>query len=323
MSSSSARRQSSEEGSSPPGSPAPGSTPTSGSSSPETSGQTPAQETADAMRKSNSSLGTDSESYLVAVDGQTAFTQNQREELRELEEAGSLSGEGTHQTTYVAGPTSSSEASPARTSPSPASDAASPAAAPASTGKSSGSSQGALFGPASFSSRMSPASFPLARVVDAASAESFYDGISDEAVQELLSATTPTSPPGDAPDARRPGRSGSGTPAPTSRWSAPRWGTSGTASATEYSTADTSESPSDGAACSSSLSSVLEPTVDRRYYLSPRAALGILSRAERRGKELPPHLRAALEDVVRTEPELWAQYEASAPTPATRTSQGL
>ena len=57
-------------------------------------------------------------------------------------------------------------------------------AAPASTGKSSESFQAALFGPASSSSRMSPASFPLARVVDAESAASFYDGIGSEAVLE-------------------------------------------------------------------------------------------------------------------------------------------
>jgi site-specific DNA-cytosine methylase len=32
-----------------------------------------------------------------------AFAQNQRDEVRELDQASSLSGPGTHQTTYVAG----------------------------------------------------------------------------------------------------------------------------------------------------------------------------------------------------------------------------
>ena len=44
-----------------------------------------------------------------------------------------------------------------------------------------------------------------------------------------------------------------------------------------------------------SLSAILETgDVDRRYFLSAKAAAGILRRAERRGKELPPALRAAL-----------------------------
>jgi hypothetical protein len=213
----------------------------------------------------------------------------------------------------VAESTSSSEASPARISPSPGSAEGSAAGAPASTGMSSDSFQEALFGPASFSSRMSPASFPLAAVADADSAESFYAGISAEAAREIRTALTQAAPTGrsSADPARQPERSAGGTPAPTSRWSAPRWGTSGTASATEFSTADTSESPRDGAACSSSLSSVLEPGVDRRYYLSPKAALGILSRAGRRGRELPPHLLAALEAVVVQDAKLWEAYTAN------------
>lgn len=35
-----------------------------------------------------------------------------------------------------------------------------------------------------------------------------------------------------------------------------------------------------------------------KYYLSPKACLGILRRAERRGKELPKMLKDALEEVV-------------------------
>ncbi len=43
-----------------------------------------------------------------------------------------------------------------------------------------------------------------------------------------------------------------------------------------------------------SLSSVLEPHPHKKYYLSPTACLGILRRAEERGKELPAQLKAAL-----------------------------
>ena len=44
-----------------------------------------------------------------------------------------------------------------------------------------------------------------------------------------------------------------------------------------------------------SLAEILEQDVAQKYYLSPRACRGILSRAERRGKSLPTHLRRALE----------------------------
>lgn len=43
-----------------------------------------------------------------------------------------------------------------------------------------------------------------------------------------------------------------------------------------------------------SLADVLEPSVARKYYLSAKAAAGILRRAERRGKELPEALAQAL-----------------------------
>jgi hypothetical protein len=53
-------------------------------------------------------------------------------------------------------------------------------------------------------------------------------------------------------------------------------------------------SPSDDGVCS--LSHVLEDgrAVPPRFYLSQRACEGILRRAERRGKELPPLLLEAL-----------------------------
>lgn len=56
---------------------------------------------------------------------------------------------------------------------------------------------------------------------------------------------------------------------------------------------NSSEWPKDAAVCS--LSDVLEPEVDSRYLLSPKACSGILRRAEKRGKELPRALREALE----------------------------
>ena len=44
----------------------------------------------------------------------------------------------------------------------------------------------------------------------------------------------------------------------------------------------------------SSLSQILEETPHRKYYLSVKACLGILRRAEKRGKQLPEILRQAL-----------------------------
>ena len=63
-------------------------------------------------------------------------------------------------------------------------------------------------------------------------------------------------------------------------------------------TLNSSEYPSDAVECS--LSDVLEESGEqlRKYYLSPKAAAGILRRSERRGKKLPEPLAAALETVV-------------------------
>jgi hypothetical protein len=63
-------------------------------------------------------------------------------------------------------------------------------------------------------------------------------------------------------------------------------------------------SPSDDAVCS--LSHVLEDSRDvpPRFFLSQRACAGILRRAERRGKTLPPMLDQALRQVAGSaEPE--------------------
>lgn len=63
-------------------------------------------------------------------------------------------------------------------------------------------------------------------------------------------------------------------------------------------TLKTSESPS--GAVASTLSDILEPHAHPRYYLSPRAARGILRRASKRGKMLPEPLLLALTHLVST-----------------------
>ena len=64
----------------------------------------------------------------------------------------------------------------------------------------------------------------------------------------------------------------------------------------ESSTLNTSESPSVAVECF--LSEILQVDAPEKYSLSPKACLGILRRAEKRGKELPPMLRDALMEVV-------------------------
>lgn len=82
-----------------------------------------------------------------------------------------------------------------------------------------------------------------------------------------------------------------------------RWPTSGMAWRGGLSTAVTSECRSDAGGCSSSeptLQTILEEAqnVPAKYSLSARAARGILRRAEKRGRTLPDHLRAALAAVA-------------------------
>ena len=73
-----------------------------------------------------------------------------------------------------------------------------------------------------------------------------------------------------------------------------RWLNSGMGSPTECLTLKTSESHKDADVCL--LSDVLETgNLPQKFYLSPRACQGILSRAEKRGKKLPPLLKVALE----------------------------
>ena len=72
------------------------------------------------------------------------------------------------------------------------------------------------------------------------------------------------------------------------------WQNSGMGSHIGFLTLSTSESPKD--AEESLLSDTLETgALPQRFYLSQKACRGILSRAERRGKKLPPMLKEALE----------------------------
>ncbi len=52
----------------------------------------------------------------------------------------------------------------------------------------------------------------------------------------------------------------------------------------------------------STLSSILEVNVPGKYYLSEKACAGILHRAEKRGKVIPPELKEALEQRVSSAP---------------------
>ena len=72
------------------------------------------------------------------------------------------------------------------------------------------------------------------------------------------------------------------------------WQNSGMGSPTGFLTLNTLEWPSAAVVCS--LSDTLETgNVPQRFYLSATACKGILRRAEKRGKELPPTLREALQ----------------------------
>ncbi len=84
----------------------------------------------------------------------------------------------------------------------------------------------------------------------------------------------------------------------TSQRCSPAWMNSGSLSHGEYWTHNTSESPNAVAACS--LSAVLIDAPASKYWLSAKAARGILRRAERRGKDLPQALRAALMSLAGT-----------------------
>ena len=73
------------------------------------------------------------------------------------------------------------------------------------------------------------------------------------------------------------------------------WQTAGMAWGGECLTLRVSDLPSDGNACS--LSEVLEPETDARYFLTAKACAGILTRADRRGKIIPEPLRTLLQQL--------------------------
>ena len=76
-----------------------------------------------------------------------------------------------------------------------------------------------------------------------------------------------------------------------------RWASWGMGGPTGSWTLNGSEWPKDAVVCS--LSATLETgSLPPRFYLSPKACAGILRRAEKRGKELPPMLKKALEQVA-------------------------
>lgn len=79
-----------------------------------------------------------------------------------------------------------------------------------------------------------------------------------------------------------------------------RWETSGISWNGECWTRATSEFPNGGGVCS--LSDILEDRPHARFSLSQKAAAGILKRAARRERTLPPHLEAALQEVAGTPP---------------------
>lgn len=76
------------------------------------------------------------------------------------------------------------------------------------------------------------------------------------------------------------------------------WKTAGMLSRGECWTLSSSEYPSDAAVCF--LSDILCPDAPQEYFLSPTACEGIIRRAERRGRSLPPTLKSALEAAIRS-----------------------
>lgn len=80
---------------------------------------------------------------------------------------------------------------------------------------------------------------------------------------------------------------------------------------TEFLTRNIGESPS--AAVESTLSQILEANVPKKYYLSAKACEGILRRAERRGKELPPMLKKSASALIGKSPTLRAEAHGNAP----------
>ena len=75
----------------------------------------------------------------------------------------------------------------------------------------------------------------------------------------------------------------------------------------EHSTPNFGESPS--VVVESTLSQILEANVPLKYYLSARACVGVLNRAQKRGKPLPEILKTALEQQIKC----WRKYGSPLP----------
>jgi hypothetical protein len=262
-----------------------------------------------------------------------AFTQNQREEVRDLgETAAMLSAEsGSHQETLLAtgfstsgyGATEEEETMPTLM---------------ASAAELSNQVQGVTVAP------------PLTESWGNNGGTGGFDG-RDEAIMALASSTSsaegspartspspgsgPASPGSEAdsssssheslslfdPDgfsSRTYPVSSLATAVGTSESCLPRWPSSGTAWPGGLSTHASSECRSVAGECSSSepsLTEILEPprSVPERYSLSARAARGILRRAQKRGRILPPHLLDALTTVASRTPSEPSPTEDSEP----------
>lgn len=76
------------------------------------------------------------------------------------------------------------------------------------------------------------------------------------------------------------------------------WKTAGMLSRGECWTLSSSEYPRGAAVCF--LSDILCPDAPQEYFLSPTACEGIIRRAERRGRSLPPVLKTALQEAIRS-----------------------
>ena len=126
--------------------------------------------------------------------------------------------------------------------------------------------QMSLFGPGSWSGRTSPARSPQTG-----------DGISKSSSKKQSESRNRTRPTFHV--------------LKNGLWQTPTLETDGV-SPTEYSTRSFGEFPS--VAVESALSQILEAAPPPKYSLSAKACQGILRRAERRGKKLPPELEAAL-----------------------------
>jgi hypothetical protein len=78
----------------------------------------------------------------------------------------------------------------------------------------------------------------------------------------------------------------------------------------EYSMHSFGESPKEDE--ESHLLQILEENAHPKYFLSAKACQGILTRAERRGKQLPPILKEALEYMIQMESHAQCKNEPDA-----------